>query len=690
MEQNDCMLVDIEWDSLAASVYDIECDVIANSCENSELHVNSLAASVYNHEFECQTGAVDSPNDHHDVTRSEQDQRGGVHLVNDTTDSSNSTGFLTYDCNQVRKELSTITSLVFKPEHVHDEAVVSSNGIFIDQACPWEIRLKEPAILGGVSGQLKPDVWKYYLEYEDDLVIKDYLWQGVSKGFAIVDEGANIESYECTNYNSCTSGDAFAYIDVLIRNEISSGKFVVASERPHCVHALGAIQKSNGSYRPITDCRRPMFRSINNYMDTTFEPFSYASTDRVCDLMTQGCYMATVDIASAYRTVSIKPEQWKFQGIAWPVDGELTYLYDVRLSFGLRCAPFIFTQLSDFVVRTMERMGYHNVISYLDDFILVEQTRQRCVQAQTVLFELLGALGFQVAWEKCTAPSTKVRYLGIDFDSVQMTLALPEDKVLKLCDELRFFENKTKATKRQLQRLCGILSHASKVIRGGRVFSRRIIDLLKDLPSGNQRVRLNQDFSLDMEWWKQYSASFNGKAKLIHSNFGDGPVVFSDACLQGYGFVCGDQWQAGAFVKDCIPVDVESLDYGHVHWVNVTVLDDTSINYLELVAIYLALYRFAESWRNQHVLCFTDNTQAMAALNRGTSVSKNSMSVIRQIFWICANNNIYLSARHVAGEKNLMADWLSRACIRGSLSIDNLPICCSVSGAVGHRSVSSG
>ena len=152
------------------------------------------------------------------------------------------------------------------------------------------------------------------------------------------------------------------------------------------------------------------------------------------------------------------------------------------------------------MVRTMARMGYHNVISYLDDFIVLEPTQERCARAQSILCQLLGTLGFQVAWEKCTSPSTRVQYLGIDFDSVSMTFSLPRDKVEKLFIELKFFENKTKATKRQLQSLCGILSHADKVIRGGRVFSRRIIDFLKDLPAGNPRIHITQEFVLDMEW----------------------------------------------------------------------------------------------------------------------------------------------------------------------------------------------
>ena len=104
-------------------------------------------------------------------------------------------------------------------------------------------------------------------------------------------------------------------------------------------------------------------------------------------------------------------------------------------------------------------------------------------------------------------------------DSIDMTLSLPDDKLDKLFVELQSFEGKTRATKRQLQKLCGVLAHVSEVVRGGRVFSRRIIDLLKGLSDGNPRVRITDDFTLDLEWWRQFSSTLNGKAQLIQNFF---------------------------------------------------------------------------------------------------------------------------------------------------------------------------
>ena len=152
--------------------------------------------------------------------------------------------------------------------------------------------------------------------------------------------------------------------------------------------------------------------------------------------------------------------------------------------------------------------------------------------------------------------------------------------------------------------------------------------------------------------------------------------MYTDASLQGYGVVCAQDWQAGSFVPGHVPNDVGYLDLSHSHWLDMLVRDNSNINYLELLSIYMGVCRFAGAWKDQQVLCFTDNTQALAAVNNGVSVNPDSMAVLRSIFWICATLNIYLSARHVSGQTNLLADWLSRANSRGAIEVSNLPLCC--------------
>ena len=75
-------------------------------------------------------------------------------------------------------------------------------------------------------------------------------------------------------------------------------------------------------------------------------------------------------------------------------------------------------------------------------------------------------------------PSEVTRFLGIDVDSVEMELQLPNDKLLKLVSQLKMYLRKRKATRLELEGLRGVLAHCCKVMHGGRAFSRRVYDLI--------------------------------------------------------------------------------------------------------------------------------------------------------------------------------------------------------------------
>lgn len=161
---------------------------------------------------------------------------------------------------------------------------------------------------------------------------------------------------------------------------------------------------------------------------------------------------------------------------------------DTSLCFGLKCAPYVFNQFNNFVTRCLKRIGHMSVINYLDDYWVKGESLRECQLVQITLIEILGSLGFIVSFKKCTSPSTKVIYLGIEFDSVEMSISLPTAKMEMLMNELQFFHGKTRATIKQIQSICGIVSHPSKVIKGGRTFSRRMLDSLKGLAPSKKRV----------------------------------------------------------------------------------------------------------------------------------------------------------------------------------------------------------
>lgn len=266
-----------------------------------------------------------------------------------------------------------------------------------------------------------------------------------------------------------------------------------------------------------------------------------------------------------------------------------------------------------------------------------------------------------------------------------MSVSLPQEKLSKLRAELEFFSGKRRATVHQIQRLCGVLAHCSKVIKGGRTFSRRIIDLLKGLPPGNKRVRLGDEFIHDLCWWREFSATFNGRNLMTKYNYGQGPWFCTHSCMGGYGLWSGSDWQAGYFNVSLSP-GIARLDPCHGHWMNVHIDDDSSnINVLELIPVWLGVRRFASICSNFHVVCYTDNANVMTMINKGISSNSTCMCIIRDLFWICANNNIHLTARHIPGKDNIIADVLSRIVHTNDVSVINhFELCCSDSRPGGY------
>ena len=277
----------------------------------------------------------------------------------------------------------------------------------------WSLcnRVNDYHLVGGVPSQMKLKGWECELSRESDPYLRSYLHKGVLNGFDIIDDDVCISSYSARNYSSVLKGEANAFINKLIMSELDECKYVIANKVPHCIHALGAVPKKDGGYRPITDCRQPLGNSINNHMDTTFQSFKYKSVDDVCNLMFPGCYLASIDISSAYRSVSVNLRHWTYQGATWTIDNTETFIMDTRLCFGLRCAPFIFTTISDFIVRCMNRRGHYFIVNYLDNFCVGGATFEECQKAQIDLISILGSLGFYVNWKKCSSPSQTIVYL---------------------------------------------------------------------------------------------------------------------------------------------------------------------------------------------------------------------------------------------------------------------------------------
>lgn len=85
------------------------------------------------------------------------------------------------------------------------------------------------------------------------------------------------------------------------------------------------------------------------------------------------------------------------------------------------------------------------------------------------------------------------------------------------------------------------------------------------------------------------------------------------------------------------------------------------INYLELLAAYFALKSFFHATIGKHVKIMIDNTTAVAVINNMGTYHSNLCNYIACEIWkFCETNSIWLTAAHIPGKENIIADQESR------------------------------
>jgi len=85
------------------------------------------------------------------------------------------------------------------------------------------------------------------------------------------------------------------------------------------------------------------------------------------------------------------------------------------------------------------------------------------------------------------------------------------------------------------------------------------------------------------------------------------------------------------------------------------------INYLELLAVFLALKSFCSDLSNIHIVVQVDNTTAVAYINgMGGTKSQDCNNLAKQLWAWCIDRNLWITAVHIPGAMNTVADFKSR------------------------------
>ena len=413
------------------------------------------------------------------------------------------------------------------------------------------------------------------------------------------------------------------------------------------INPFGVIPKKHkpGKWRLIVDLSAPEGHSVNDFVDKELCLLSYISVDdvaRVVLQLGQGTLMAKADIKEAFRTIPVHPADRWLLGMQW--EGQV--LVDKVLPFGLRSAPLIFTAVADAMEWVIRQRRVQFIFHYVDDFIFVgKPLSSECASNLSTGLLSFAELGAPIEPDKCEGPATCLTILGIDIDTRCMQLRLPREKLSLLREATANWRGRKSCTKRELLSLIGTLQHATKVIKPGRAFVRRMIELSKARKRMEDYIRLNTAFRSDIEWWHHFASTWNGVSILapVNRENPDGLVV-SDA---------SGQWGCGAF---------HGQEWFQLQWDHSILSMHITIK--ELLPVMIAAAVWGKTWSGKTIMALSDNAATVQIITQHHSKDPTAMHLVRCLTLIECHHDFSIVSKHIPGHLNTLADALSR---------DNLP-----------------
>ena len=490
------------------------------------------------------------------------------------------------------------------------------------------------------------------MAHHPDRRFKEYIVDGIRRGFRV---GFNYAAASChaSGQNLPSVREQPQVVRDYLAQECALGR-ILGPLDPKLypqVHTsrFGIIPKSTpGKWRLIVDLSSPRGKSVNDGIAEEVCSLSYVGIDEATSgILTygRGALLAKVDIQSAYRNIPIHPEDRHLLGMLW--DGAL-YI-DTALPFGLRSAPKIFTAIADAAEWIARQQGIQFVIHYLDDYLIIGAPDcDECQKALTSLLEVFQRLGLPVAEEKLEGPCTCLKFLGFELDSKKMDVRLPHCKLQELKILLRQWQGKKSSTKKELESLVGKLAFASRVVKPGKTFLRRMFELLSGIRQPHHHVRLNGQFRSDLQWWVTFLSAWNGVSILEQHGCQRSSIHFATDASGCFG--CGAVWGEVWF----------QLQWPQSYETHELKLKQESITFKEIVPIVIACAVWGPAWATKSVTVHCDNEGAVAVVNSGYSRIPPIMHMLRCLFFIRAYYQITLRAVHVPGRENDLADAISR------------------------------
>ena len=410
--------------------------------------------------------------------------------------------------------------------------------------------------------------------------------------------------------------------DLLSKSVIRKVRSIRFQGRLFCVPKRNSTKK-----RVILD-----LSTLNKFIRC--EKFRMLTVSQIRMLLPPGAVTISIDLSDAYWHIPIARRLTPFLGFKL---GNQKFAFKA-LPFGLNIAPRIFTKLTDVVVHFLRQKGIL-VAAYLDDWLIWAKTATDCIKSAKEVMSFLESLGFRINVEKSRlTPASQFEWLGLQWDLTNCRLSLPSEKRKSIARQVRNLLAVPSLSRRSQERIMGSLQFASvtdnilkaKLKDINRIWLSRANSRLRDMKKKTPkilRVRLSH-------WSRAKNLSRSVPLQPPPPSM----TIHTDASRSGWGGQAPHQTCQGTW----------SPTFQRFH-----------INVLEAMAVLLSLKRLNPP-RRIHIRLVLDNSAVVHCINRKGSRSGSVNQVMIAILSLARRRSWHLSAIHLAGVQNVVADALSR------------------------------
>ena len=321
------------------------------------------------------------------------------------------------------------------------------------------------------------------------------------------------------------------------------------------------------------------------------------------------------------------------------------------MPLGLALAPAFACSLSAEIVQILAAMGI-KAVQYVDDALVSGSTIIECQCNMDTAMSVLRWLGFTCNQDKTTGPSTCLKFIGYEFDTVAGTIAIGDDRKAELISLLSAATAAKRIDTRDLETLIGKLVYTASVMRGGNAFIYRMRVAHRAAATAKlKHTSLGHEPLADMTWWlRQLRGPWAGSRMFIKDQHlpilkmksdasgGTGP----DAATLGWGYQLGRA----------------------IHWQRwdpaTAVVTEQHIQWKELLAISHVCTEYGHLFANSILRCSVDNSGVQYIVNKLSSSCPTLMHLLRIIADAQCRHNFDIVASHVSREFNELTDCLSR------------------------------